>query len=80
MLGSVQECTGARKVRFTKICSVQIWCEKVQTRRKTARMHAQVVASDGIGGGDGYVGKCCSIAGDSHGGDGSVGLKHTLYL
>ena len=45
-----------------------------------ARIHAQVVASDGIGGGDGYVGKCCSVAGDSHGGNGSVGLKHTLYL
>ena len=43
-------------------------------------MHSQVVASDGIGGGDGYVGKCCSIAGESHGGDCSVGLKHTLYL
>ena len=34
MLGSVQKCNGTRKVRFTQICSVQIRCKKVQTRRK----------------------------------------------
>ena len=68
------------KLDLHKFARCKYGAKKCKTRRKTARMHAQVVASDGIGGGDGYVGKCCSIAGDSHGGDSSVGLKHTLYL
>ena len=48
----------ARKIGFTQICLVQIWCKKVQTRRKSeAKMANQALAYQFTWGCK-FVGKC----------------------
>ena len=48
----------ARKIGFTQICSVQIWCQKVQTWRKSeAKMANQALAYQFTWGFE-FVGKC----------------------
>ena len=43
---------------FCTLFALSKFCVNQIFRVVRTRMHAQVVARDGIGGGDGYVGKC----------------------